>query len=596
MCVASEAFDFFKQAAMNGLEDAGRIVSEWIEETAPSLRWLGRIEKDKEQDGRDVRLVHTYNGSLWDRLVEHLKALTPTEFFVLSPFHDKGGETALRLSSEWPSSKINMVVQSGYTNLNMGPLEKVPGMQLLEIQGSANNRRTHAKLLAWRHEKGSGCLVGSANFTSAALNARNVETCLLVDSSNDVMASLFDEKLSTKEIQFDDFEPGVNIESESRVPDKTCLQLKSVILENATSLRVNYRHQLETSPKALRLEVRAISEPRARLSVKLPNKRDGNEEIVIQDNKLSDARETLLATLVAETSHGHEKSAPLFIIQPDSLTFETREGNSTPEKRVQESGEGLIEFIDEIGNQGGVTAVVECIQKLMIRYEGGGGKRIPRRFRVQIRDPYATDVAPEWLISSKSESKDVADAIKGFNERHEKLRLRKHAKSGNINGIENFLEIMRAMVKLTYVYHLREDIPNIGRSSVIHICSRCLELATSGIDSDDDFCEGFLNSMWNSLSRDVETLQEVLSETAYTAEIRAVLLIAQRTRFVPDEIDSTGKSPQRPKEVLISRAAMVSDALAECGIGEPNSGEVKTALESYRLFSEDELAALVEEL
>lgn len=595
MRVAAEALRFFKRAAQDGDDEMGRMAAEWIDEAAARFKWLDQ-EVNAKETARTMRLVHSYDGPLWNQVVEHLQPISPKEFFIISPFHDKSSETALRLSKQWPATKINFVVQSGYTNLNVAPLKGLKRVQLYELQGSGSARRAHAKLLAWRNENGSGCLVGSANFTGAALNARNVETCLLIDSPDDLVKPLFDKQLGTKTIDFDEFEPGSGEEPESTVREQPPLKLSSVVLESVTKVRGSYSHGLADTPSTLRLAIRAAGEARTRLSVSLPNRPQGNETITIHETALADVHGTLLATLVAETTEGRRESDPLWIIQPHRLTYEPGEGSSSSKSRVEETGEGLLDYLNEIGKRDGIAGVVEYLRHLNIRFSGGGKNFGSRKFRIQIHDPYSTDMAPDWLIASKSQSDDLAAAIIDFNKRHEKRRLRKHAESGNINGIENFLDIMRTMIRLTYVYSRRDDVPKITRGNVISVTTRCIELATSGIEREDDPWDGFLYTMWNNLDGDVETLQEVLTETAYTAEIRAILLIAQKMRFIPNEQVSHGEPPQRPQQVLVRWAKMIKNAFAECEIAEPSTEEVERVLDSYYMFSKKDIDAMIEEL
>lgn len=235
------------------------------------------------------------------------------------------------------------------------------------------------------------------------------------------------------------------------------------------------------------------------------------------------------------------------------------------------------------------------LRHLNIRFSDGGKHSGLRKFRIQIRDPFRFDTVPDWLIEAKSKSDDLANAVLDFTKRHENRRLRKHAENGNINGIENFLDIMRAMVRLTYVYYRREDVP-VKRGHVIQVITRCIELATSGIKDEDDPWNGFLYSMWNSLDGDVDTLSDVVNQTGYTAEIRAILLIAQRVRFIPDEKVPSGKPPGRPRDVLTDWANMIRIAISECEIDEPSAEKVEQVLNSYRTFSEEEIRVMMREL
>src|SRR6266849_4454007 len=161
--VAREAFAFFQRAAKNSDDTIARIAVEWIEETAATYSWL-KEPVDGEAE-RKIRLIHTYDGSIWNRLVQHLDGDQPRDFFIVSPFHDADGDICRRLRSQWPNTKIELLVQQGYTNLAVRPLKKLRAVQLSELRDAS--RRIHAKLLAWRSDNGGGCLVGSANFTSA---------------------------------------------------------------------------------------------------------------------------------------------------------------------------------------------------------------------------------------------------------------------------------------------------------------------------------------------------------------------------------------------------------------------------------------------
>lgn len=241
MRLAAEALRFFRRAAHDGDDEMGRMAAEWIDEAAARFQWLDQVE---DETPRAMRLVHSYEGPLWDQFIDYFQSTAPADVFVISPFHDKRSETAVRLAKQWPATKLHFVVQSGYTNLNLAPLQGLKQVQLYELNGIGSARRAHAKLIAWRGESGSGCLVGSANFTDAALNARNVETCLLIDSPDDLVERLFDEQLGIRAIAFDEFEPGAAEEPESPVRDQSLLKLSSVVLENAASVRVSYSHSL----------------------------------------------------------------------------------------------------------------------------------------------------------------------------------------------------------------------------------------------------------------------------------------------------------------------------------------------------------------
>ena len=167
--VAADALAFFRRAAEEAAGEAGWIVGEWIEEAE---REFADGLRSHTGDGGRVRLAHTYAGPLWERL-ESEAGDAPQQFLVLSPFHDAGGDIARRLCDRWPGADVEFVVQQHYTDLQPAVVKDLPAARLSKL--SAGGRRTHAKLIAWRGGAGSGCLAGSANFTTAAFGGRNVE-------------------------------------------------------------------------------------------------------------------------------------------------------------------------------------------------------------------------------------------------------------------------------------------------------------------------------------------------------------------------------------------------------------------------------------
>jgi hypothetical protein len=114
------------------------------------------------------------------------------------------------------------------------------------------------------------------------------------------------------------------------------------------------------------------------------------------------------------------------------LTYEPSEGSSSTQRTIEDSGEGLLEFLDEISRREGASAVIEYLKNINIRfYDGAGGVRGRRRFRLVIQDPFRADTAPEWLLNARTQSDDLEAAIYDFVDRHERLRLRKHAHIGD---------------------------------------------------------------------------------------------------------------------------------------------------------------------
>lgn len=149
------------------------------------------------------------------------------------------------------------------------------------------------------------------------------------------------------------------------------------------------------------------------------------------------------------------------------------------------------------------------------------------------------------------------------------------------------------MVRLLYVYYRRGV---VKRARLIGCYCTFIALATNGKDTENEQFDGYLCTLFDRLSGDVDLLQEVCDETNYLAEVRAALLIVQSIRFDPNENPQIGPKANRPREVLPTYSKAIVDALRECDLSEPMAKDVQRALEGYRMFTEVEIARLLAEL
>jgi len=590
--LAQEAFGFFKRACDDADQETGRIARQWLDEVPRDAPWLATELPPTEK--RAVRLVHTYEGSLWDRVANLLDGETPKRFFVISPFFDQEVELAQRIRQRWPKCQIEIVVQQKTTNLPVAALKKLQsGIALSELRNSS--RRLHAKLLAWESSKGTGCVVGSANFTTAAFDAHNVETCLLVSDAKEVVSGLFDGQLAKRPLAFDDFDPGTEQEPKAEDVDSTTLRVTSAVLTESGEFRVSYRHRLETNPSSLRLAIRIPGEQRPRAFLNLPNKENGTSTLSPPESALKDAHGTIMAALVAEIEGKREESPPIWVIQEGRLTYEpSGEGSSCTKSKVEESGEGLTEFLEELGKRDGMSAVIEYLKhsNLIRFFDGGGGPVGGGIFRLRIRDPFHADIAPDWLLNVKGDTTNLAEAIYDFVDRHEKQRLRKHAKRGYINGMENFLDIFTALVRLLYVYHVRGV---VHRLKLIGRLCAYVDIATCGFENTQDASDGYLYSVYDILGN-ADYLQEVCDELNFLGHVRAAFVIVQRIRYFPGETATWGTPPKRPSECLPDHRKRLREAFRELDLKEPSKADIMKALGEYMMFSLTELAELEKEI
>ena len=590
--LAQEALAFYKRACEDAEEQTGRIACNWLKEVTRAAPWL--MASFPPPESRKVQLIHTYQGSLWERLCAEWQASPPTRLLVISPFYDRDGEMVKRVHLRWPKCMVELVVQQKTTTLPISKLTSLKScLALSELRNSS--RRLHAKLVAWESQEESGCLVGSANFTTAAFDSRNVEACLLFKEAQEGVEGLFDGHLAKKPIAFADFDPGTDQEPEASGVDAAAIRLVSAILTHDGQLQVHYQHSLSPKPSSLRIAVRTPGEPRPRALIGVRNTEDGVTAVTPPDTCLTDVHGTLLASLVADMGDQRVESLPVWVVQEARLTYESSgEGSSSSKSNVEETGEGLTEFLEELGQREGVAAVIEYLRHLNIRFsDGGGGSHGPRKFRLQIRDPFHPDVAPEWLAKWKTNTTSLENAIYDFVDRHEKMRLRKHAKRGNINGAENFLDILTALVRLLYVYYTRGVVP---RGKLLGRLIDYLGVATCGIDTSQDHSEGYLYTVYDNLGGDSDYMQEVCDDLNLIGHLWATLMLAQRVRYIPNEEAKDWKPPKRPSECLPHIRDKLRSVAEELGLSKPSREQVKQALEEYNMFSPAELAEIDHEM
>ena len=180
-----------------------------------------------------------------------------------------------------------------------------------------------------------------------------------------------------------------------------------------------------------------------------------------------------------------------------------------------------------------------------------------------------------------------------FVERHERRRLRKHASRGNINGMENFLDIFTALVRLLYVYYKRDV---VKKGQFVRRACTLVEIAMIRSEREEDRFDGYLASIYENLEGDKKLLQEVCAATNYLAEVRDTLLILQDARFDPNEEPRAGPKATRPREMLPTCANAVRSTIADCGLVEPAADAIRKALDDYRMLSEGEIKRLLAEL
>jgi len=578
LALVQEAYRFFHRACDDGTSGAASIARQWLADLTHTLPWL-TAELRKEASGK-AELLHTYGGSLWEAVTAAIGSTPPKRLLIVSPFFDKSAELLNRVSSTWPKCEIRIVAQQKTTQLPSEAMKSLARkVSLHEIR--VESRYLHAKLLAWQTTKGGGCIAGSANFTTAAFDSRNVETCLLLRDVGEDVEKLFDKQLPTRPITLDEFSPGTDTEPDKEEDAPEDLVLESVVLTSDGKLNVSYRHRLEPIPDKLRIAISLPGQPHPAWFRRLPRKHVNVVAIAAPENLTSESRGAIKAWLVAEVGKAKKSSSPTWVVQEGDLIHEYGNSQSSnPQARIEETGEGLLDHLMETRHRDGLAKAAEVLDNTTIRFsDGEGGFRGGSRFHIRVRDPFAFDEAPASPTPNAEEVKEFLESLYRFIERHDKRRLRRHAKRGSINGMPNFLDVFKTIVENLYGFHRAGLVPS---NQVIGRLIPIIQIAVSGFTANGDSSDGYLAAVSGNL-RNTPYLQEVCDEHGLLAHVRAAFMMIQRIRAPLDS------PPSRPRDCLISTRHALRNAIKDLKLREPSCKQVIEALKSYQFFRDEDL-------
>jgi hypothetical protein len=582
---AKDGLRFFELAAEQSVGESGELAKEWILELRHDLGWHGHDEGGALSES--VRLLHTYDGSLWRQWNAILGPLSPEHVTIISPFFDQDAALFQRLKSQWGKCDVHVIAQARVCNLPVATLKEAKfKLTLSEINESS--RRLHAKLLAWTTSAGSGCIVGSANFTSPAWNGINVETCLYVPDSVDLVTGLFDKTFNVAASDLTSFVPGTEQEpKQSENEAGSLLRVHSAVLTDRKRLRLTYACGREIEERSVFLAIKASSEPKQRDMVPIPFLESGAKTLALDEAAWKDARGSLLVWLVCDDPDLHAESLPVWVIHEDGLTHDPSDGGAGGKgSKAEDTGFLIPENLEHIKQTQGIAAAIEYLDSLRIKCRDGATRgSIDRRFRLRRRDPFHPDVPPDWLTIPQIVKTNFQKAILGFVERHEDKCLKKHAARGNINGMENFLDIFIAIVRVLHFFYVRDV---VGQSELTRHIGRSIEIATVGFHWQfGDSSEGYLKSLSENLRGQMSILHEVCEELNFIGHLRAAILIAE-VEYVKTKNDC--EKPKKARGSITWLNNRIAESCNLAGLHEPTNDRIMAALETYDLFSDEQLA------
>jgi len=596
--LVTTALDFFKSCLEFSEPQAAKVAKRWLDEASHDFPWLAEVPAN-DRPNEQIELVHTLGGSIWDWLRKRLGKSVPRKIQVLSPFYDGDLRLLGRVRETWPTCAVEITAQQGTSNLpakRLGQFGK--NVRLFDLEG-AGSRRLHAKLVIVTTDDQTICLSGSANFTAAAFDGKNVETCLAWTAGNGVAKALFDGDFTRVAISPDEFEPGVEQPPEEDTQPASPLFIKSALLDASGRLMIAFKVKDGIKIDKLGVAIQRLGESSPAVCLEMKGSSAGMAEFALKAELISSFGGAVVVFLTVESSG--LTSPPTWLIQEQRLTHEASEGGDHQgrETEIRETGRGLVEQLVEIGTKEGQLQVIQYLANLSIRFDDDERKKHGRRgLRPHIRDPYRPDTAPLWMTESVGQFPTIEAAILEFADRHER-KLLKHVSRANINGLENFLDILKTITKLLYVYW-RWGV--VGKNQLIGRLTDYVDILTGGSEGerkkdDDDYEDetagpvGYIAALSEILQGNSSLLKKPFEENNVAGHLLALLLIAQTVRANPNE---SGCS--RPGLCLQTKLGHVRKSLGTIKMWPPTSDQVAKALRDYEMLAENEIKAWLKEL
>lgn len=508
--VIRSAFTCLRRIAIDSAGSSRLLEQEFFSPAAETLAWLDSAAPSEANES--IELIASHHRPLLPQLVERLNGERVKRITVLAPFFDAELSLLARLGALWPSAELVIHAQPHYSNLNGLRLADLiaAGMRARLVTASPPpGRRLHAKAFAFETPNQTFWLTGSANASVAAFLGGNSETCLWFTADKGAPEALACDEIEFTEIMPDTFSPGPCDEPSADPEADPLICLQFLNLEEQGNLQGSFR----ASSGVERLELVLVRAqellPFCRLALA------SNSHSV--SLKLPEAQLPLFDRPVfawLEGRHEGERVASrrVAVVQLRELLRNRGDNGSSADSlsRLVETGEGLVEHLDRLGS---VHDAITFLQNTHIRFDDGTRGGAGRAAGWRPRDPFSEDFPEDWSVDVRTEEADaLRDALWHFFQRHCDRRLMRHVRRGNINGLQNFLDVFRTLNRLLLTYHKRTiaGVPVMPHPYVTQGLQQTLALLIGPLEAGEGVHHGFAEAMARSVGTDRELLRNEL--------------------------------------------------------------------------------------
>jgi len=576
--LAKEALIFFRECLHLCEGTAGGIAKMWIKDLWDDYRWLDTADVPLEL-ANGVELLHTFSDSPLKWMSKVTETRMPNKFIVISPFYDKDLRLLRVIQQTWPGVSIRIYAQQQSSNLPGEVLAKFDSVELLHLE-IPNNRRLHAKLIAVDFEDEIAILSGSCNFTTAAFDGRNVEAALSMRKLPGFIDALFPDDVTPVPVSPKDF---IASDREEPIPpdkEENSLCIWGAALNESGRLTFEYEVRIKGALQDLTVVLKSPVEKEARRAVRVPEDPTRFSGIQLSDGEQAELPASALFCRLEGRIDGQPvHSAASWVIHKHRLTYQSSTSNRSidRERVIRDTGQGLTAYLDQLAKREGSKAVIEFLEHLNIRFQDGSKSKRGFGLRAPFpTDPTISQKAPVW---SPELTESFEKAVFGFVGRHHKNVLHRHARGGNLNGLENYIDVSSACNKLLLIHFERGTLKPLRVMEWFLIGLYRLTLGGTFLTADK--IEGYMGNVLKAQSGHLSHARKVMESYAIPEQAAFLLVAAQRIHMI-HVLENNN-----PENCLQIQANYTQQFFEAIGLY-PDESQYKTMLQIHGIDREEE--------
>jgi HKD family nuclease len=453
------AYDFLQAIAIRHCS-----YSDTLRQAVKQLVALSPALLEKSNGEGEIDIIHNLERPMLEQFLTHHE-FTSAKLTVLGPYFDSNiGELLDVISNKIPLSSIDIVVQQNTNTLASKALRQWhngTSTNLAIHLLSAPGRKLHAKALILESPDGKECasLVGSANFTKPALlrtsdTDGNIELCLAIrgDMAQSVRKSMQSEVFSTQEVLLENVRSSQQNDNWT-APDNEIKLYHAELDSHASLIKTVCQADDKVSASILdfTLLVRKIgsASPDTVCNIAESRIHKGHLDFSVGVEDSSILNKATTVAIHARTPHGELLSNYVWLLNITEIHEYLDRDHIKISRQFRQSGKGLIEFINSYVEQGMIDKAIKLLEDLDIRFNNGGRGIITRAIIRMPSSPITDDDATEliWRLTSGQRG-EFAQRVSDFITRHYEKVLKRHIKKPNLNGLENFFDVLETCADL----------------------------------------------------------------------------------------------------------------------------------------------------